>query len=72
MFQILKDARNERQHCPISFAAVQSDGNSRASSVATLQFAAIDSPLPVISSGFQSIAERSTSRESRSCGSEKR
>ena len=44
VFQILKEARNARQHWLISGEAIHSGGQDSASSCATVQVAAIDSP----------------------------
>src|SRR5258708_19146541 len=70
VFQILKEARNARQHWLISGAAIHSGGQASASSCATVQVAAIESPVsPMVSAGhFKS--GRSISRVRWTCGSE--
>src|SRR5882672_12742605 len=45
VFQILKEARNARQHWLISGAAIHSGGHASASSCATVQVADIVSPV---------------------------
>src|SRR3979490_1422156 len=57
VFQILKEARKLRQHWLISGEAIQSGGQASASSCATLQVAAIDSPVSLIVSAghFRSV-----------------
>src|SRR3984893_6965223 len=52
VFQILKEARYARQHWSIRGAASHSGGHARASSCATVQVAAIESPAsPIVSAG---------------------
>src|SRR5882757_4711201 len=70
VFQILKEARNARQHWLIRGEAIHSGGQANASSCATVQVADIDSPLsPMVSAGhFRSV--RSISRLRCVCGSE--
>ena len=62
VFQILKEARNARQHWLISGEAIHSGGQASASSCATVQVAAIDKSVsPMVSAGhFRSV--RSISR----------
>src|ERR1700722_6856441 len=48
VFHILKEARNARQHWLIRGAASHSGGHARASSCATVQVAAIVSPVSLI------------------------
>ena len=63
VFQILKEARNARQHWLISGEAIHSGGQASASSCATVQVAAISkvrSPLTVSAGHFRSV--RSISR----------
>src|ERR1700754_2991714 len=70
VFQILKEARNARQHWLISFEAIHSGGQASASSSATLQVAAIDSPASLIVSAGHLRSVRSISRRRWTCGSE--
>src|ERR1700752_5062576 len=70
VFQILNEARNSRQHWLIRGAAIQSDGQASASSCATVQVAAIESPLSLMISAGHFRSVRSTRRFRWSCGSE--
>src|SRR5579862_9572183 len=70
VFQILKEARKARQHWLISGAASQSVGQASASSCATVQVAAIESPAALTSSGGHFRLARSISRVKWACGSE--
>jgi hypothetical protein len=69
-FQILNDARNERQHLPSSGAALHSVGAAKRSSAPTLHVAAISSPASDAVSAGQSMASRSMSVCVLICGSE--
>src|SRR5258708_37746690 len=52
VFQILKEARNARQHWSISGEAIHSGGQDNASSCATVQVAAMVRPVsPMVSAG---------------------
>src|SRR5437016_1965211 len=62
VFQIVKEARKDRQHRSISGAASQSGGQESASSCAIVQVAAIDSPLACIASAGHFKSVRSISR----------
>src|ERR1700712_4095267 len=63
VFQILKEARNARQHWLIRDDAIHSGGQTRASSCATVQVAAmVKSLAPIVSAG-QRRSVRSISRE---------
>ena len=58
VFQILNEARNARQHWLIRGAASHSGGQARASSCATVQVAAIVSPVsPIVSAGHFKIGK---------------
>src|ERR1700752_2149645 len=70
VFQILNEARNARQHWLIRGAAIQSGGQDIASSWASEQVAAIESPLALMLSAVHLRSVRSTSRLRCSCGSE--
>src|SRR6476620_5627010 len=70
VFQILKEARKARQHWLIRGAAIQSGGQDIASSCATVQVAAIESPLSLMLCAGHFKSVRSTSRRRCSCGSE--
>src|SRR3978361_2560826 len=50
VFQILKEARNARQHWLISGEAIHSGGQANASSCATVKVAAMNSPASVMGS----------------------
>src|SRR4029079_4358608 len=68
VFQILKEARNARQHWLISGEAIHSGGQESASSCATVQVADIDNSVsPMVSAGhFRSV--RSIRRVNCACG----
>src|ERR1700712_5881360 len=70
IFQILKEARKARQHWLIRGEAIHSGGQANASSWATVQVAAIDSPVSLTVSAGQLRSERSISRRRWVCGSE--
>src|SRR5580698_6889902 len=53
VFQILNDDKNDRQHSPISGAAIQSVGASIATSLAISHVAAISRPLALAVNGSQ-------------------
>src|SRR6185312_13955789 len=70
VFQILKEARNARQHWLISGAAIHSGGQASASSCATVQVADILNSVSVTVSAGHFRAVRSISRVKWTCGSE--
>jgi hypothetical protein len=70
-FQILNDARSDRQHSSKSGAAIQSGGATKASSSAIVQVAAIRRPSSLTVRAGQAIARRSSRRRRCTCGSEK-
>src|SRR5882672_891929 len=70
VFQILNEARNARQHWLISGAAIHSGGQASASSCATVQVAAIVSPVSLAVSAGHLRSVRSISRVRWACGSE--
>lgn len=70
VFQILNEARNARQHWPISGAASQSGGQAKPSNCATVQVAAMERWLSVIVSAGHFRSVRSISRVRWTCGSE--
>src|SRR5262245_10590091 len=70
VFQILNEARNARQHWLIRGDAIQSGGQASASSCATVQVAAIESPLSLMVSAGHFRSVSSTRRFKCSCGSE--
>src|SRR5207237_3513819 len=70
VFQILKEARNARQHWLISGAAIHSGGHASASSCATVQVADIDNSVSVTVNAGHFRAVRSISRVKWTCGSE--
>src|SRR6267142_6969833 len=70
VFQILKEARNARQHWLISGVAIHSAGQESASSCATVQVADIDNSLSLIVSAGHFRSVRSISRVRWTCGSE--
>src|SRR5437868_11227343 len=70
VFQILKEARNARQHWLIRGTAIHSGGQVSPSSCATVQVAAMERPAaPTVSAGHLKSV-RSISRVKWTCGSE--
>src|SRR5258708_2299559 len=70
VFQILKEDRKDRQPCSISGAAVQSEGEARATNLAIGQLAEISTPCLLIVNGCQPNPSISIKRRRCGCSSE--